>query len=127
MTGIAMELPSAHPVVSLQELDYPHRQLRFPIGYAEGVSISYSWRGVAVPRPLTHDLFTDTLEQFGIALEVVEITGVEGRTFHAQVTLGGAPGTRTMPCRPSDALALAVRSRLPVPIMVEDSLLGEPS
>ena len=123
VTGLELELPATHPVLVLKEVDPPSRELRFPIGFTEGIAIANARRGLSTPRPLTHELFADVLEQLEVTLEVVEITARRGNIFLAQLTLVGSSGKRVVPCRPSDAVALALRQRLPVPIMVSESLL----
>jgi bifunctional DNase/RNase len=124
LADLVVELPSTSPVVVLRELDPPHRQLAFPIGLNEAVAIAYARRGLATPRPLTHELFADVLEQLDVTLETVEVTARQGSTYLAQMTLAGAQGRRVVPCRPSDALALSLRQRLPVPLLVNEALLS---
>ncbi|MGO9963800.1 MAG: bifunctional nuclease family protein [Acidimicrobiales bacterium] len=120
---VVLVLPATHPVVVLQEADAPFRELRIPVGGAEGIAISYAGRGLETPRPLTHELFARVLEEFGMILDVVRITEVRGTAFTAEMVLSGQLGTRVIDCRPSDAIALALRHRLPVPIMVDPNVL----
>ncbi|MGH9101859.1 MAG: bifunctional nuclease family protein, partial [Acidimicrobiales bacterium] len=122
---VVLDLPQVHPVVVLQEVDQPRRLLRFPVGWAEGVALSYALRGIATPRPLTHELFGSVLGRFGVSLEVVRITGLVGRTLFAEAVLVGNGRREDVACRPSDALALALHQRLPVPIVVAESVLAE--
>ena len=121
---VVLLLPATHPVVVLQEADAPFRELRIPVGGAEGIAISYAARGLATPRPLTHELFTRVLEEFGMTLDVVRITEVRGTAFTAEIVISGRLGTRLIDCRPSDAIVLALRQQLPVPIMVEPLVLA---
>ncbi len=123
LAEVSLELPGTHPTVVLQEVDPPHRELRFPIGYPEGVAIAYAWKQMASPRPLTHELFAEVLEELNVSLELVEITGVEGATYLAQLTFIAGGERKVVPSRPSDALALALRQKVPVPIMVREQLL----
>ena len=120
---VVLLLPATHPVVVLQEADAPFRELRIPVGGAEGIAISYAGRGLGTPRPLTHELFARVLEEFGMTLDVVRITEVQGTAFTAELVISGRLGTRVIDCRPSDAIALALRHRLPVPIMVDPNVL----
>ena len=121
--GVVLELPNVHPSVVLQEIDAPMRELRVTIAQPEGVAIAYAWRGITTPRPLTHDLLTTILQRFGLQVDAVRITGVDGPVFHAELALSGPSGSHTVECRPSDALALALRQPLPVPIMVAEEVL----
>lgn len=121
---VALMLPATHPVVVLQEADSPFRELRIPVGGAEGIAIAYGARGIETPRPLTHELFTHVLEEFAMTLESVTITEVHGTSFNAEIVISGPLGSRTIDCRPSDAVALALRQRLPVPIMAAPLVLA---
>ena len=120
---VVLVLPSTNPIVILQEADPPYRELHIPVGGAEGIAIGYAARSIRTPRPLTHELMASVLDAFGLILEVVRITSVVGKTFTAEIVLAGRLGTETLDCRPSDAIALALRQRLPVPIMVAPSVL----
>jgi hypothetical protein len=121
--GVVLELPNIHPSVVLQEIDAPMRELRVTIAQPEGVAIAYAWRGIATPRPLTHDLLTTILQRFDLQVDSARIIGVDGPVFHAELALSGPNGSHTVACRPSDALALALRQPLPVPIMVAEEVL----
>jgi hypothetical protein len=118
---VVMVLPSTHPVVILEELSEPWRELRIPIGSPEGIAIAYAARKIDTPRPLTHVLFTSALESCGATLEVLRITGVKDNAFEAEIVLSGPTGIRTLACRPSDGIALALRQRLEVPISANSS------
>jgi uncharacterized protein len=120
---IVLVLPSTHPVVVLQEADMPYRELRIPIGGPEGIAIGYAARQVATPRPLTHELMTDLLTKFNLSLDVVRITGLSGGMFTAELAVSGPGGQRLLDCRPSDAIALALRQRIAVPIMADPDVL----
>ena len=122
---IEVNLPDTNPVVVLQEVDLPYRQLRITIGQSEGVAIAYAWREIPTPKPLTHQLFADTLRAFGLTLEVVRITDVRGSSFSAEVVVNGRPGQRVLPCRPSDAIALALRQTIAVPIVAAASVMEQ--
>lgn len=122
LSDVYIELPGTAPALVLQEVDPPHRKLQITIALAEGVAISYAWRGLPTPRPLSHEMFTSVMEHFGVSLELVEVTAAEGRTYFAQLTLVGGTRRAVIPCRPSDGVALALRQRLVPPIMVAEAL-----
>jgi len=121
---VVLMLPATHPVVVLQEADAPFRELRIPVGGAEGIAIAYAARGIATPRPLTHELFAKVLEEFTMTIDVVRITDVTGSAFSAEMVVSGPLGSRQIDCRPSDAIALALRARLPVPIVASPIVLA---
>ncbi|MHB8244880.1 MAG: bifunctional nuclease family protein [Acidimicrobiales bacterium] len=120
---VALVLPSTNPVVVLQEADWPYRELRIPVGGAEGVAIGYAARRIQTPRPLTHEMISRILDAFDLTLDAVHITDVTGSNFVAELALSGPGGARTVDCRPSDAVALALRRSLPVPIMAASHVL----
>jgi bifunctional DNase/RNase len=98
-------------LVVLQETDPPGRMLRMFIGQPEARAIQISWQGTVPPRPSTWDLFVSTIEILGGRLHEAVITAVaEERHFFAAMELIQGDVSRTVACRPSDALALALRS-----------------
>ncbi len=113
---VVLALPSPNPVVILRETDYPGRQLHIPVGMAEGQAIAYAARGIATPKPLTHELFVDALAALGASVDVVRITNVVGNAFWAEIVLSSPSGVSTLHCRPSDGICLALRSPMAVPI-----------
>jgi bifunctional DNase/RNase len=126
VVGVFVDPPDTFARVALQEIEPPYREVAIPVGTVEGASIAYAWRGIEPPRPLTHDLFSSVMRLFSVSLEVVEVTAVEGSTYLAQMTLVSGTLKEVLPCRPSDGIALALRQQVPVPILVEDSLLSRP-
>ena len=113
---VTLELPDQHPTVVLQEFDPPHRRVTIPIGIAEGNAIAYAARRIATPRPLTHELMTSVLEQFGIEVLTLRITDITYGNFAGELVLAGPTGQRSIACRVSDGIALCLRQRPPVPI-----------
>jgi len=122
---VAVALPNTNPVIVLEEVSLPTRLLRIPVGQPEGVSIAYAARGIATPKPLTHDLFMSTLEAYGVTVDAVRITSVRQSAFTAEIVFSGSRGVRTLGCRPSDGIALALRQRLGAPIMVAPEVLDQ--
>ncbi|HML01260.1 MAG TPA: bifunctional nuclease family protein [Acidimicrobiales bacterium] len=128
VAGVHLELPGIHPEVVLEESEEPRRQLRIPVGFAEGTAIAYAWRRVATPRPLTHELLADLLDRHGAEVAALRITGRQGATYVAELDTTGPRGRQVVSCRPSDGLALVLRRRTATPILVADSLLsGDPA
>jgi uncharacterized protein len=125
LLDLEMELPNANPVLVLEERYVPHRLLRIPIGMAEGVAIAYAWRGISTPKPLTHDLWVTMMSAYGMALEVVRITAVEGSAFSGEIVIAGRLGQKTFPCRISDAVALMVRYTLGIPLLATDEVMSK--
>ena len=122
---VELTLPSTHPVIILEEIDPPHRQLRIPIGIAEGSAIAYAARQIPTPRPLTHEFATSVFESHEIVLETVRITEVVGNNYLAEALFSSARGVRTFSCRPSDGICFALRQHTPTPIAVASDVLDE--
>ncbi len=117
--GIRVEFPSNQPVLILRELNSP-RFLPLWIGVPEADAISMSLDGVEIPRPLTHDLLLDVIENLDDRLESVEITELVEGVFYAVLNFVSHD---SISARPSDAVALALRAD--VPIYVSDEVLAE--
>ncbi len=117
--GVRVEMPSNQPIVLLREVD-GERYLPIWIGAAEATAIAYVQQGVTPPRPLTHDLLKDVLAALGRSLVEVRITRLEDGVFYAELHLGD---DTVVSARPSDALALALRTGSP--ILVGDGVLDE--
>lgn len=105
-----MEMPSNSPIVLLREADGP-RYLPIWVGAVEATAIAYAQQGVVPPRPLTHDLLRDILQATGQELAEVRITGLEEGVFFAVLVFSGGI---EVSARPSDAIALALRTGSPI-------------
>ena len=82
----------------------------FPIviGYFEASAIDRRVRGVSTPRPMTHDLLSNTIEALGAEVRRVVVNRLHENTFFAQLVVVRDDEELTIDCRPSDAIALAV-------------------
>ncbi|HEX3946443.1 MAG TPA: bifunctional nuclease family protein [Acidimicrobiales bacterium] len=125
VVSVSLELPDQYPLVTLQEAEPPLRELTFRIGLPEGTALAYALRGLAAPRPLTHDLFTTVLQRLGADVVAVRLTGRQGATYRAELDLMAARGREVLPCRPSDGLVLALRQAVPAPVLADQRLLTE--
>ena len=92
------------------------------IGLFEAESITIALQNIAVARPLTHDLMLSLLHQLGARLLRVEITGLVSETYYANLVIE-TDKTFFIDCRPSDALAMVVRTG--APIFVDEEILNE--
>ncbi len=113
--ALVMDPVSSVPVVVLEGQD-SGKLLPIWIGLCEANAITLSMEQVVTPRPMTHDLLVSILEASGRTLERVVIHSLENNVFHATLHLMDRSGkvTTTVDSRPSDALALAVRTDSPV-------------
>ena len=123
VAGVRMEMPSNTPIVLLQE-ESGDRYLPIWVGAVEATAIAYAQQGVVPPRPLTHDLFIDTLSAIGASLDGVRITDLSDGVFYAVMDIVQRDGTSVeISARPSDAIAIALRAG--APISAEDSVVDE--
>ncbi len=100
------------------------RLLVMEVGLLEGRAIALEVEGVRTPRPLTHELTLRVMKALGATLTRVVIRDYRDRTFFANLELHTADGRElVIDARPSDALALALR--LKVPILAEERVLEE--
>jgi len=93
------------------------------IGQLEAQSILIGMGNVPMPRPLTHDLFLSVLQNIGVTFERVEITSLKEGTYYAQLVLSADGKEIIIDSRPSDSLALAVRTKCK--IYIADSVVDE--
>jgi bifunctional DNase/RNase len=108
-------------MVVLAETSPPFRALRMYIGQPEARAIQAGWWGTLPPRPSTWDLFLSTLQALGARLDRAVISRAEeGRHFFADLELSQGEVRCSVPCRPSDAIALAVRLPLQVLYATEE-------
>lgn len=108
-------------IIVLKEKD-GERQFPIVIGFLEASSIKVKISGVEVPRPMTHDLLVATIEALGAKVEKLVVDKLIASTFHAKLILKTAGGdVREVDARPSDGVAVAVRSGSP--IFVEEEVM----
>jgi bifunctional DNase/RNase len=110
VVGVRVEMPSNQPIVLLREVA-GDRYLPIWIGAVEATAIAFAQQGVVPARPLTHDLFRDVLQALGHELKQVRITGLRDGVFYAELIFNGGV---EVSARPSDAIALALRTGTPI-------------
>ena len=115
VNSIRLEESSETPILLLLD---PSTQKVLPIwiGTIEAVSIAYAQEGVLHDRPQTHDLLLNMVEALDGTINEVNISNIEENTYFADIILNTINGTVTLSARPSDAIALALRSNIPVTV-----------
>jgi uncharacterized protein len=119
----APERPTRTPVVILREVAGQRRVLPIFIGVPEAQAIALTMQNIETPRPMTHDLMKNLLDEVGAQVERITVTELREGTFFAEIILSAQGEVRTVSSRPSDAIALAVR--IGSPIFAEDDVLEE--
>jgi bifunctional DNase/RNase len=107
--SVRVHMLSSQHVVLLKETER-ERYLPIWIGSWEANAIATRLQGQTPERPLTHDLFAAALEEMGVKIRRVIVSSLAEETFHATLELEQAGHTYAVDARPSDALALAVRT-----------------
>jgi len=111
--SVRVHMLSSRHVVILKDVERD-RYLPIWIGPWEASAIAMKLQGLAPERPLTHDLFVATLEQLGARIDRVVISELADETFHARLYVARDDKVFEIDARPSDALALAVRTDVPI-------------
>ena len=111
-----------HQVIVLREVD-GERSFPIVIGLFEATSIDRRVKGLSKPRPLTHDLIVDVVEQLGAEVQDIVISDLKDHTYFAKLRVRHEGELIEVDCRPSDAIAVAVTAK--VPIFVNEEVLGD--
>jgi uncharacterized protein len=111
--GVSFDLVGKQPIVLLKTAD-GNKFLPIWIGHPEAAAILMKLQSQAPPRPMTHDLLSDMLEQLGARIIRITVTELRENTFYAQITLQQDGGEIEIDSRPSDAIALAIRAEAPI-------------
>ncbi len=120
--GVSFDLGSKQPIVLLKTAD-GNRFLPIWIGHPEAAAILMKLQGASTPRPMTHDLVTDMLEQLEAQVVRITVTELKENTFYASITVQQNGSELEIDSRPSDAIALAVRAD--APIFAADDVIEE--
>ena len=109
--GIRIDEGASAPVLLLKELSTQGRVLEIWIGAVEAGAIAMAQQEVAPPRPMTHDLIVNLLKTLNMSLMTVRINEISDGIYFAELVLSDAS---TVECRPSDGVALAIRTDCPI-------------
>ena len=120
--GVSFDMVGKQPIVLLKTMD-GNRFLPIWIGHPEAAAILMKLQGAPTPRPMTHDLVTDMLGELNARVSRISVTELRENTFYAVITLQVNDAEIEIDSRPSDALALAVRTS--APIFVADQVIDD--
>ena len=118
--GLMMDPITNMPIVILHDPD-SRRVLPIWVGVFEANAIALQIENVATPRPMTHDLLRNVLQELHARVDKIVVTDLRENTFFAHIHLKVSGDPLVIDARPSDAIALALRTQSP--IYVEDSVL----
>ena len=123
LVGVRVDMPSNTPVLLLREQEGERRLLSIMIGGPEAQAIAFALDGVETRRPMTHDLITTLIEEFGARIDRIVISALRDDIFYADIVLEAQDDTHVVSARPSDAMAIAVR--VGTPVYAEEAVLAE--
>jgi uncharacterized protein len=122
--GVSFDMVGKQPIVLLKTAD-GKRFLPIWIGASEASAIMSRLQGTEAPRPMTHDLLQNVVDELGGTIVRIAVTELRDNTFYAQIVLRANGDEHEIDSRPSDAIALAVRAN--TPIFAEEDVLSEAS
>jgi len=111
--GLALDIASNSPVVILKPVGQ-EGILPIWIGHYEAWAIAMELSGFSSKRPLTHDLIRELVSQLEANVARVEVTELRDQTFFAQIQLDTTQGRMIIDARPSDSIAIALKSKAPI-------------
>jgi bifunctional DNase/RNase len=111
--GVSFDVIGKQPIVLLKTVE-GNKFLPIWIGHPEAAAILIRMQGTNLPRPMTHDLITTIVDQLDAELQRITVTELRDNTFYALITLMRDGLEIEVDSRPSDALALAVRTNAPI-------------
>jgi bifunctional DNase/RNase len=114
LIGVRVEMPTNAPMVLLRERGGEGRTVPIYIGAPEATAIALALDGVDTPRPMTHDLMRDILEELAVDVERIVVTDLHDKTFFAEIHMVRDGEAHVVSSRPSDAIALAARTGTPI-------------
>lgn len=121
---LGIDLLTHDPVIILKD-ESNSRYLPILIGPFEATAIALALEGSKVPRPLSHDLMVSIIEELGAIVKSVNITDIKSNTFYSTIVIQKDDKTFEIDSRPSDGIALALRTK--APIYIADHILIEES
>lgn len=120
VTGLTIDPFTNMPIIILKDLA-EKTALPIWVGLIEASSIATELENIQLARPMTHDLFKNVLDEVELNLTKVEVNDLSDNTFYAKIFLRLGEKEIVMDSRPSDAIAMALRTK--APIFVDDKVI----
>ena len=111
--GVSFDMVGKQPIVLLKAVD-TNKFLPIWIGHPEAAAILMKLQGATTPRPMTHDLISEMINELDAQCTRVSVTELKDNTFYASITVQQNGTELEIDSRPSDAIALAVRADAPI-------------
>ena len=120
--GLMIDPITNMPIIVLRD-DEGQRILPIWVGVFEANAIALQIENVQTPRPMTHDLLRNVISDLNASVERIVVCGLKENTFYATIELAAPKGRLAIDARPSDAIALALRTSSP--IFVEEEVIQD--
>jgi bifunctional DNase/RNase len=121
--SVTFDLGDASPHAHLMEAESPYRNLSIPIALAEAVALHQAFERISGRRPGTHELTSQILARLQADVVAARIVRVDNGVYYAELDLMSPRGREVLDCRTSDAIILALRQRVPAPILCAEEVL----
>src|ERR1700757_4099596 len=118
--GLMVDPITNTPIVILRDQE-GQRVLPIWVGIFEANAIALQIENISTPRPMTHDLLRNVIQDLNATVQKIVVCDLQENTFYALIYLALNGDTVTIDARPSDAIALALRTR--APIFVEETVI----
>lgn len=125
VASVLFELPATHPILTMREEQWPYRTLSFPIGLPEAQSVALALEETRAARPSTHEMFSDALAATQNDIIAARIVSEQRGVYYAELDLMNPRGRTVLDCRPTDAIILALRQKVPAPILIDATLMHD--
>ncbi len=124
LESVLYDLTDPSPLVHLMEAESPFRYLVIPVAVPDAIALQLAHSSVEGRRPSTSELMTSILARLQAEVIAARIVRYEGGVFYAELDLMTPRGREVFDCRTSDALTLALRQRVPAPILCAEEVLA---
>ncbi len=120
VTGLVMDPHSNTPILVLKDVN-DETTLPIWIGLLEGTAIATELENIQLPRPMTHDLIRSFFDHLNVKVEKIEVCDLKNNTYYALIYIRNGDRLSSIDSRPSDAIAIALRTN--APIFVKDEVI----
>jgi bifunctional DNase/RNase len=124
LESVLYDLTDSSPLVHLMEAESPFRYLAIPMALPDAIALHHAHSAVEGRRPSTSELVTSVLTRLRAEVIAARIVRYEAGVFYAELDLMTPRGREVFDCRTSDALTLALRQRVPAPILCSEDVLS---